>query len=170
MLQQQVKKKQQLLKIAKWSKKNIIYLNVLGYDYKNSYSFLGEVFVVNNVGENIYSNEYVNEDFVKFETKIINGKLVFENIYENKKNVNFFDIIANNYKNNNIICEITEDKNLPKSKNLKLITFNEKINNKSIEFINFKDYINRIDFDNDVKNIIIKNLSLKNNVDFFLIQ
>lgn len=161
-------KKKQLAKIAKWSDKNVIYLNNLSYDIKNEYSFFGESFILNNLGEFVYENQIVNEDLLKFETSIINGKLVIKNINEISKNVDFFDIIANNYKEKTIICEITGKNSLPKSKNIKLITFDEKLKDENVEFVNYKSCAKNIKLDGAFKNIIMQNLSVKNKVDFFL--
>ena len=45
-IEQNIKaKQQQLSKIAKWTKKNIIYMNNLSYDIKMEHRFLGDVFV-----------------------------------------------------------------------------------------------------------------------------
>ncbi|HSQ98155.1 MAG TPA: nitrilase-related carbon-nitrogen hydrolase [Rickettsiales bacterium] len=168
-LQQNINtKKKQLIKIAKWTGKNIIYLNNLSYDIKNEYSFLGESFVVNNIGEIIYENESINEDLLKFETNIVNGKILIKNINKISKNMDFFDIIANNYKEKTIICEITGKNSLPKSKNIKLITFDEKLKDENVEFVNYKNYAKNIKLDGAFKNIIMQNLSIKNKVDFFL--
>lgn len=160
-------KKQQLIKIAKWTGKNVIYLNNFSYDSKNDFSFLGESFVVNSAGNIIYENTSINEDLIKLEAHVVDGKISFDNISQTVANIDFFDVIANNYKGT-IICEIINNNSLPKAKNLKLITFDKKIKNEKVEFVDYNDYINNIVFDDKVKEIIIQNLVVKNKVDFFL--
>ena len=68
-------KKQQLVKIAKWTGKNIVYLNNLSYDSKNGLSFFGESFLINNIGDVVYENVSINEDLLKLETHINDGKV-----------------------------------------------------------------------------------------------
>jgi predicted amidohydrolase len=161
-------KKKQLVKIAKWTGKNVIYLNNLSYDNKNFYQFLGESFVVNNIGDVVYENKIINEDLLKFEIGTVDGKIVVNNTNKLSKNIDFIDIIANNYKENQIICEIVKCGILPNAKNLKFITFDESLKNQNVEFIDYKRYINNINFDEIIKMIIIKNHKVKNKVDFFL--
>ena len=160
-------KKQQLLKIAKWTNKNVIYLNTLSFDNKNNNSFLGESFIINNLGEIVYENQSINEDLIEFKTRIIDGKLVFENTKKNQDEKHFLDIIAENYSNEEIIYEIKNQEKLPISKNIKFITFNKKYENNNIEFIDFKKYFKNIDLDNNIKKIIINDLYKKIKLTFF---
>lgn len=161
-------KKQQLIKIAKWTGKNVIYLNNLSYDVKNCFSFLGESFVIDSLGDVIYDNRFVDEDLLKFEIRVADGKMVIKPINKSNKNIDFFDIVANNYKDKTIICEIINAETLPKAKNLKLITFDKKLNNKDIEFIDYGAYIQGMKLNEILKENIIKSLNIKNKVDFFL--
>lgn len=160
-------KKQQLSKIAKWTNKNVIYLNTLSYDNKNNNSFLGESFIINNLGEIVYENQNINEDLIEFETKIINGKLIFKNIKENKNEKHFLDIIAENYSNEEITYEIKNQEKLPISKNIKFITFNKKYEDKNIEFINFKKYFQNIEISNNIKRNIVNDIYGKIKLTFF---
>jgi hypothetical protein len=57
-------KKNQLIKIAKWTRKNIIYLNSFNKDAR----LFGEVFVVNDTGEITFSDTNTNEDLIKLKT------------------------------------------------------------------------------------------------------
>ncbi|MDD2840056.1 MAG: hypothetical protein PHY80_02910 [Rickettsiales bacterium] len=161
-------KRQQLIKIAKWTGKNVIYLNNLSYDVKNEYSFLGESFVVNGSGEIVYENMSINEDLLKFEMHIVDGKSVVSSVGEIGDDSDFFDVIAENYKDKVIICEITNTDFLPKAKNLKLITFDKKLESKDVEFIDYNGYVQNIKLSEILKKIIVQNLNVKNKVDFFV--
>lgn len=154
-------KKKQLVKIAKWTNKNIIYLNNLGYDIKREYSFLGESFVVNNIGELIYEDTAINENIIKLETSVVNGKIVINFAGADVSEKNFINIIAENYNSKTIIYEITKETNMNFEKNVKLITFNKDLIKKDVEFIDLKDYINinKIQtVDECLKNIVLKSI------------
>lgn len=152
-------KKQQLSKIAKWTNKNIIYLNTLSYDFSNDKAFYGENYIINNVGEFTYKNEIINEDLIGFESKIIDGKLIFKNITNNSQDKHFFDIIAENYKNKTLFYEVKNNEKLPISENIKFITFDKKIEKNDIKFIDYKEYLKNIELNDDIKKIIINNLT-----------
>ena len=57
---------------------------------------------------------------------------------------------------------------LPVAKNIKLITFDKKLESDIIKFINYNDYIKNIVLSDELKKIIIQNIVVKNKVDFFL--
>ena len=151
-------KKQQLSKIAKWTNKNIIYLNTLSYDFSNDKAFYGENYIINNVGEFTYKNEIINEDLIGFESRIIDGKLIFKNITNNSQNKHFFDIIAENYKNKTLFYEVKNNEKLPISENIKFITFDKKFEKNNIKFIDYKEYLKDIELNDDIKKIIINDL------------
>lgn len=152
------KKKKQLSKIAKWTGKNIIYMNSLSYDYKKMYRFLGEIFIINKIGDIEYFNLKIDETLIKFETKIIDGELKIQNIDNNKKDTNnFIDIIAKNYQNKKIVVETNKDLEL-KEKNIIQITFDETVKNKNIHYINIDDYIKNITITREIKKILLSEL------------
>lgn len=151
-------KKKQLSKIAKWTGKNILYMNSLSYDNKKMYRFLGEIFIINKIGDIEYFNLKIDETLIKFETKIIDGELKIQNIDNNKKDTNnFIDIIAKNYQNKKIVVETNKDLEL-KEKNIIQITFDEMVKNKNIHYINIDDYIKNITITKEIKKILLSEL------------
>jgi len=158
------KKKIQLVKIAKWTKKNVIYLNSLSYDFKNNYMFFGDIFIINKSGDIKYKDNLINENIVKFETKIFEGDISFENIKEKNVSINFINILTENYKNKNFVYEINKDENIDsikKEKNLKLITFNKNKKSNEIEFIDVKKYLKNpelFNIDFKFKKMLIENI------------
>lgn len=151
-------KKKQLSKISKWTNKNIIYMNNFAYDIKKGYSFFGEIFVLNNIGEIEYSNMNIEENIIQFETKFENGNLNIYNInLSDKKDEKFIDIIAKNYKDKIIVVETDKYINFKES-NIIQITFNQKIKDKKINFIDFNNYVKNLEYTSEIKEIIIKNL------------
>ncbi len=153
-------RKKQLAKIAKWTHKNVIYLNNLGYDLKNNYSFLGESFVVNRLGEFVYSNTSISEDILKFETSIVDGNIEFSPLSFKKKNdESFINLIAGNYSDRKIIFEIRDGKtNIKPRENIVLVTFNKKFENDNVRFIDYKKYTKDLELSNILKHEIIKNV------------
>lgn len=158
-LEQNIKaKQQQLSKIAKWTKKNIIYMNNLSYDIKMGHQFLGDVFVLNHIGEIVYSNQNNNEDILKFETHIENGILNIKNINKNiNKKCDFIDIIAKNYTDKKIIFETNKYIDF-KEKSIIQITFDKNIKDDKIIFIDLNNYIKNIKITNEIKKIILQNI------------
>ena len=155
------KKKKQLIKIAKWTGKNVIYLNTLGYDLKNSHRFCGEIFVVNTVGEIEYSNKSINEEVIKLSSSLADGIIKILPIKENKKDNsdNFINLLADTYSDKTIVHEINNKKfENAKSKNIKLITFDKKFSNDNIEFIDYKKYTKDLKLTEELKRIIIENI------------
>lgn len=153
-------KKKQLIKIAKWTNKNIIYLNNFGYDLKNNQSFFGESFLLNRGGEIIYSNIAIGEDILKFETLIVGREVKFAPITSRKKvDESFINVIADNYFDRNIIVEITEDEiDIKPRKNIILITFDKKLEKDNIKFIDYKEYSKNLELSYSLKNLIVENI------------
>lgn len=94
--------KKQLNKIAKFTKKYVIYLNNFTYDFKRNFQFNGQCFVVNNLGEIIYKNEKIKEEVVELEAKIIDGEIDVMICDKNDESENFFDVLKRNYMDKNI--------------------------------------------------------------------
>ena len=154
------KKKKQIIKIAKWTNKNVIYVNTLGYDFNNEYRFNGEIFVIDIMGNIEYCNKTINENIIKLNSMIDEGKI---RIIESKdnidgKNENFVNLLANTYSNELIVCE-AKNKNIKNIvKNVKLITFDKNNIDKNIEFIDTNNYIKNLTINDELKKIIIKNI------------
>lgn len=156
-------KKKQLSKIAKWTKKNIIYLNNLGYDFKNDYRFFGEIFVLNRGGEIVYKNLALREDVIKLETSIVDGDIVINSMEQNDSDGrNFLDIIAENYADRTIVFEAKKkaDCNF-KAKNLKAVTFDKNFTGKNVQYINVDDYLKNLILDDNLKHSILNNIFAK---------
>ena len=155
------KKKKQLIKIAKWTNKNIIYLNTLGYDVEKSYKFFGEVFIVDSLGNIEYENKNINNDIIKLNSSVIDGVIKILPSKNNEKFVesNLLDLLSDLYKNKKIVYEI-KDKNDKKSnaKNVKMITFEKNLSDTNIEFIDLNKYISGLEINDEIKNIVIKNI------------
>jgi NAD+ synthase (glutamine-hydrolysing) len=162
-------RKKQLEKIAKFSRKGIIYLNNFGYDERNNYQFDGECFVLNGNGETIYSNTEINETFIKFNLKFINGKSDILILNKKEESEEFINITAKNNKNKLILDEIKNKIKIKKNeKNIELITFNKEFSNKNIKFIDYTKYIRlkKIILNLDIKKLIINDLYGKNYIFF----
>jgi len=151
-------KKKQLIKIAKWSGKNIIYMNRFCYDEATRIRCLGEVFIVNKVGEIVFSDCSIYEGLLQFKVGLSGNTLSIENLKTHADNENFIDIIARNNQQKTVVVEVNKTTYCPKEKNVILITFDKKLATDKVSFIDlkqiFKDNI-KPKLDYSLKKIII---------------
>lgn len=136
-------KKKQLVKIAKWTGKNVIYLNNLGYDLSQLYGFFGESFIVNSLGDIVYKNTEIEEELIRIETSVVNGRIVIESNHKKKSNENFVNILAKNYTDKVIVVEVNTKIEGDFLGNIKFITFDKKFESEEVNFIDIYDYVSR---------------------------
>lgn len=149
----------QLSKIAKWTHKPIIYINNFSYDINKCYQFNGNIMIYTSDGKNIYNNHIIQEDIIKINIGTKEGQTCI-NVLNKKKKSNdlFINIFARNYENYKIIYEITKDNLHKYHNNVKLITFNDKLNNTNIEYIDYHKYIKDLPLTSTIKKEIVNYL------------
>jgi len=138
-------KKNQLIKIAKWTGKNVIYLNAFYYDIKNNYRISGEMFVIDSLGNVSYSNTSYEEGICTLKSSVVDGKIGFEVLNDIVGSSDFLQTLANNYTDKTIIYEV-RDKQDSYADGITYITFDKSLANKKVKYLDFSQYvdINRI--------------------------
>ncbi|MDR2527023.1 MAG: hypothetical protein LBC92_04070 [Rickettsiales bacterium] len=144
----------QLEKIAKWTKRGIIYMNAFTY---NKYKFNGEFYILNGIGDIIHKNKIIAEDIIPVEIRLISGQCEIFVKQTTTKTDDFVNILARNHVGQKIIYEVDSEQKNKFEKNVKLISFKKQIKNS--EFIDYKKYINlNTNLSHNLKEIIVKSL------------
>jgi predicted amidohydrolase len=152
---------QQLKKIAKWSRKGVIYLNI--FTYNNNHKFKGEFYIVDGNGDFIYKNIILNETLIELDIKYIKGE---SDIYVKEttlKECEFVNILAKNNPNKTIIFE--SDKKINTENNVKIINFNKQT--EGIDFIDIKEYFKFTpNLTDEIKKIVVNERYKNENIVF----
>jgi hypothetical protein len=145
--------KKQLEKLAKWTRKGLIYMNAFTY---NKYQFNGEFFILNGLGEFLYQNTNTTEEIIELGVGMVMGQ---SEVFLEKKmaeNEEFANILARNNEDKTVVYEVNERPKGNFEKNVKIISFKKIV---GVEFIDYKKYINLdIELTRDAKKIIVEGL------------
>lgn len=154
-------KQKQISKIAKWTGKNVIYLNAFYYDERSASKFCGEIFVANSHGDIIHSNTSFGEGLCTLKSSVVNGVICFEAFDDIESNGNFLSILAENYRDKTIVYEIKNQPNEYIIDGVIYITFDKTLANENVKYIDLSQYINvnKIKTINqELKNIVVQNI------------